>query len=180
MFQVLTEKIMIGVLTLSMALFSDFKGNSPSFHNVFAAYSVGGIYIYAELKDSFENDFEDIFTSGQLIHLSFELKIFADKELILEETFRHAVLYDPLQQEYTIFLEESNQQLNCREFSEAVEFLSKFEYNYKLDSFRSGHIRLSCELPKIRMGATQKEYDLMMLWNFKKPKIRIDCAESLK
>lgn len=176
MFQTLSNKIITGVITLSMMLLSSYEGNNARFDNVFASCVGSQIFISATLEEAFENDFEEIFKSGKRIEIFFNIQIF-DHDLNIHETeFRHAVLYDPLGKFYTVFLEEQQMQTSAGSFPELIDIISNVEYIYNSDKYDGGHIILSAYLKKIKLQSLKKEYDMMMLWKFKKPKVRAVCS----
>ena len=175
MFQTLSNKILTGVITLSMLLLSSYEGNNARFENVFASYVGNRIFISAELTEAFSNDFEELFQSGQRIDIFFKVQILDFEQQIEEKIFRHAVIFDPLNHEYTVYLEEQGERLLEADYAHLIELISHFEYTYNAEKYRGGYVILSSYLKKIRLQSTQKEYDMMMLWKFKQPKIKVDC-----
>ncbi len=175
MFQTLSNKIITGVITLSMMLLSSYEGNKARFDNVFANFGGNRIFISAELVDAFENDFEEIFRSGELIEIFFQIQIHDQERTIHAEEFRHAVIYDPLEKLYTVYLEEKNLETTAADFLQLIETISQIEYTHKISKYNGGHIILSAYLKKVKLQTVNKEYDLMMLWKFKQPKVKALC-----
>ncbi|MCF7794668.1 MAG: hypothetical protein K9N09_12060 [Candidatus Cloacimonetes bacterium] len=177
MFQTLSNKIITGVITLSMMLLSSYEGNNAKFDNVFASFVGSQIFVSAQLIDAFENDFEEVFKSGQRIEIFFNIKIFSEDLQIHDAEFRHAVLFDPLGKYYTVYLEEQQMQTTASNYEELKEIISNVEYSYNSVKYDGGHILLSAYLKKIKLQSMQKEYDMMMLWKFKKPKVNTPCLK---
>lgn len=177
MFQALSNKIITGVITLSMMLLSSYEGNNAKFDDVFASYVGSKIFVSAKLVEAFENDFVEIFKSGQKIDVFFKIQIFNQDTEIQEAEFCHSVIFDPLKNNFTVFLEEKQEQITVSSVEQVKEIISAIEYYYNATKYDGGHIILSSYLKKIKLQSMQKEYDLMMLWKFKKPKIEILCNE---
>ena len=175
MFQALSGKVITGIVTLSMLLLSSYEGNNAKFGNMTAIYLGSRIHVSAALVNAFENDFEEYFRSGQRIEIFFNIEIFKRKELIHENEFRHAVIFDPIGKIFHVFLEEQNIQTTTTSYAELLELISLIEYDYNEDDYESGQVVLSAHMKKIRLQSLNKEYDLMMLWKFKKPRLSRNC-----
>jgi hypothetical protein len=130
------------------------------------------------LVEAFDNDFDEIFQSGQRIDIFFKIEIHGEDRLAHEQEFRHAVVFDPLEKIYNVFLEEQNLQTTCTNFNQLIETISQIEYFYNGQKYEGGHVILSAYMKKIRLQSLNKEYDLMMLWKFKKPKITKRCVRN--
>ncbi|MDO9578795.1 MAG: hypothetical protein Q7J16_13010 [Candidatus Cloacimonadales bacterium] len=178
MFQALSSKIITGVVTLSMLLLSSYEGNNAKFSSMMASYLGSKIYVNAQLVDAFENDFEKIFKSGQRIDIFFNISIYNKNEIAHEREFRHAVIFDPIKKYYNVFLEEQDVQSVITDYNELLETISHVEYFYNGEKYEGGHVILSAYLKKIKLEHLNKEYDLMMLWKFKKPKMNKLCELS--
>ena len=57
-------------------------------------------------------------------------------------------------------------------FEKVKETVSQFEFSFQNDLNSELQIEISASLPKISIDSSEKEFDLMMLWNFQKPKIK--------
>jgi hypothetical protein len=178
MFQALSSKIITGVITLSMLLLSSYEGNNAVFNQMMASYIGSKIYVSAQLENAFENDFDEIFKSGQRVDIFFKIEIFNHDGKTHEREFRHAVIFDPLKKYYNVFLEEQNLQTVITDYDELIESISQVEYYYNGDKYEGGHVTLTAYMKKIKLQKLKKEYDLMMLWKFKKPKINKRCEIS--
>ena len=172
MFQALTSKIITGVITLSMLLLSSYEGNNAAFEDFTATVLGNNIYIKANLVQAFENDFEEVFKSGQRIDIFFTVDIRNSDGPVYQDEFRHSILFNPLEQRYVVFLEDQQTQTSVGSFEELIEVISNVDYVCKCEDFDEGNISLSSYLKKIRLKSIGKEYDMMMLWKFSKPTVK--------
>ena len=172
MFQVLTSKIITGVITLSMLLLSSYEGNNAAFENFTATVLGSNIYIKANLVQAFENDFEELFKSGQRIDVFFKVDIRNSDGPVYQDEFKHSILFNPLKQIYVVFLEDQKTQMTASSLEELIEVISSIDYVCKCEGFKEGNITLSSFLKKVRLKSIGREYDMMMLWKFKKPSVK--------
>ncbi|MCD4797045.1 MAG: hypothetical protein K8R49_07760 [Candidatus Cloacimonetes bacterium] len=177
MFQAISSKIINGVISLSMLFLSTYEGNDAAFAAITANFLGNNIYLKTQLINAFENDFEEIFKSGQKIDIFFEIKIKNNSAVIHTNEFKHSVVFDPMSQFFTIELEEQEKSLSMESYQQLLETISNVEYSYKGDELTEIDITLTSFLKKIHLESINKEYDMMMLWNFKKPKIKQQCIK---
>ena len=172
MFENLFDKVISGIISFSMLLLSSYKGNEAAFSDLTVNRMNSGIFIETKLIDAFENDFEQIFKSGKKIDIIFKVKIIVPHQDIYHRTFLHSVTFHPMQQYFSVFLEERKTELKIANFSELKNVVSKFGFPYfgKLNS--EMEIDISAYLPKLKIDSSKKKFDLMLLWNFKIPKIK--------
>ena len=166
------SKVILGMISFSMLLLSSYKGNDATFSEINLNRLNSGIFIETELIDAFENDFEQIFKSGKKIDIIFDVKIIVPHQDIYHRIFLHSVTFHPMRQYYSVYLEEKKQELKIDDFSELKNIVSKFGFPYfgKLNS--EMEIDISAFLPELKMDSSKKKFDLMLLWNFKIPKIK--------
>ncbi|MBN1949497.1 MAG: DUF4390 domain-containing protein [Candidatus Cloacimonetes bacterium] len=171
MFQSLTQKVISGVVALSMMLLSGYQGNDAEFSEIEAVFQEKGVLIRTRLISAFENDFEELFKSGQEISVFFELNLKEKKEVFFRQIFRHSLQFDPLEQSFHVVIEESGYDLIVNSYENLLEAISIFEYFYKDELPDKFEIKLWAYLENIRIESINEEYDMMMLWKFKKPLI---------
>src|SRR6056297_3130690 len=102
------DKIVSGLISISMALFSSYKGNDADFAFLHANLQENHITISAELENAFENDFEEIFKLGTDVYIYYHLEIENKTGEIFSSIFTHKVEYDPVLRRYFIDLSEQN------------------------------------------------------------------------
>jgi len=172
MFQSLANKVISGIISLSMMLLSSYEGNNARFAEMNTIFLDNSTVFKTQLLEAFENDFEDIIKSGSEINIFFTIVLKNGNSVFHENEFKHSVNFQPMEQVFYVTFEESNELLLYTSYEKVIEDLSKMEYVYKdriPDQFR---LFLTAHLEKIKLNNSSKEYDLMMLWNFKKPKIK--------
>jgi hypothetical protein len=166
------DKIVSGLISISMALFSSYEGNNADFSFLQANLQENHITISAELENAFENDFEEIFKLGTEVHIYYYLKIENKTDRIFSSIFTHKVEYDPVLRRYFIDLGEQNKQVIASDYTELIDYLSNFEYVYQGYVPPLIRVSLTAYLDKLYLPNLQKEYDLSVLWKKQKPSIR--------
>jgi len=172
MFQTLLSKVVSGVISLSMMLLSSYEGNNANFSELVSLIFRNNIVFKTELVKAFDNDFESVFKSGKQIDIYFDVQIQIQGSDAFSETFIHSVLFDPLKQYYSVYLQEKDEELKTDNIKELKKMISKVEYSYSGIRSNGMIVSITSYLPKIRLDDSSKNYDLMILWNFKKPKIQ--------
>ena len=171
MFQILAEKVISGLAAFSMLLLSSYQGNEASFSAYTTSFLDDRLFFECKLENAFDNDFEEIFKSGQSIDIFFGVIIELNNLIIHEEEFRHSIIFDPLTQVFSIELEDQDLSLSTNSYDELKIIISNIEYSFKDKNIRDCSLMLNAYLPKIRLQALNKDFDLMMLWKYSKPKL---------
>lgn len=171
----LFNKAVTATISLGMMLFSSYQGNTPYFHNYDATKRGNYIRVQSSLENAFNEDFRQILQSGQRISITFELEI-KNETLTEIQYFEHIIEFDPLLETWTLNCEEQDKVFSIDYWEEFVATASSFNYagNNYLDSPIT--VTLKASLPKIHLGSENKEFDLMIFWNFHNPGflVRID------
>ena len=170
MFQILAEKVISGLAAFSMLLLSSYQGNEAKFSAYTTSFLDNRMFLECSLENAFDNDFEEIFKSGQSIDIFFSVKIELNNLLIHEEEFRHSIIFDPLSQVFNIELEDQDLTSSTNSYEELKTIISSIEYSYKDEKIQDYTLTLKAYLPKIRLIALNKDFDLMMLWKYSEPK----------
>jgi hypothetical protein len=169
MFQSLADKVVTGVISLSMLLFSSYEGNKAKFSDIDADFLQNSLVIRTQLFEAFENDFEDIIKSGAEIDVFFSLSLWEKRQVIHEVQFRHSVSFQPMKQVYQVVLEERDKKYLLTSYEQVINEISRVEYLYDGETPEKFQIKITAYLDKMKLDNNPNEYDLMMLWNFKKP-----------
>jgi len=170
MFQILAEKVISGLAAFSMLLLSSYQGNEASFSNYTTSFLDNRMFLECKLENAFDNDFEEIFKSGQIIDVYFSVKIELKNLIIHEEEFKHSIIFDPLTQVFNIELEDQDLTYSTNSYEELKIIISNIEYSFKDENIHDYILTLNAYLPKIRLEALNKDFDLMMLWKYSEPK----------
>jgi len=176
MFQILAEKVISGLAAFSMLLLSSYQGNEASFSVYNISFLEDKMFIECRLENAFENDFEEIFKSGQDINIFFDIKIDVGGQTIHEEEFKHTIVFDPLEQVFNISLEEQDQLSTTDSYNQLKSIVSKIEYSYEVENIKEGTLTINAYLPKIRLESLNREFDLMMLWKYNRPELITSLA----
>lgn len=168
MFGQLLDKAVTATISLGMMLFSSYQGNTPSFHNYNASKRGNYIRVQSTLENAFNDDFRRILQSGQEISINFELEIKSETttEILY---FEHIVEFDPLLENWTLNCEEQGKVYSIDYWEEFVAAAASF--NYAGNNFQEAPLTVTLEasLPKINLGQDNKQFDLMIFWNFHNP-----------
>lgn len=169
----LVSKVYLNVLAFSVLLFSNYTGNVVNFTDV-KAKAVGDNIVFSTfLETAFENDFNEIFKSGKEIKVWFEFRVLKDNKIVHFEKFYHQVKWNPSKQEYSIDLQEQNYKVSVKNFQELKYYLSNVEYPFYKSTHKGDfQIEFKSYLPKVYLDTINKEVDLMLLWNMKRPTIK--------
>jgi hypothetical protein len=172
MFKLLANKVITGVISFSMMLLSSYKGNEPDFSILQASVFSDYIVLETHLQNAFENDFEEIFRSGNKIDVFFRIKATQKNEDIVDMHYKHSIQFDTMKQVFTATIEETGLTHKTSSYPELLRIISKFQINLKTSDSSQLKIDIASYLKKMNLKIMGKEYDMMMLWNFKKPKIK--------
>ena len=170
MFQILAEKVISGLAAFSMLLLTSYQGNEANFSAYTTSFLDDRMFLECSLENAFDNDFEEIFKSGQSIDIFFSVKIELNNLLIHEEEFRHSIIFDPLTQVFSIELEDQDLTSSTSSYAELKTIISNIEYSFEDENIQDYTLTLRAYLPKIRLIALNKDFDLMMLWKYSEPK----------
>lgn len=172
MFQSLADKVISGVISLSMLLLSSYKGNDAKFTDLETVFLNNNVIFRTSLSGAFENDFEDIIKSGAEIDIYFTFSLNEEKDVFHQTEFKHSVHYLPMDQLYYVSYDERDELLVYQSYDQVINEISQIQYIYKdriPDKFK---ITITAYMKKMKLPNNDNEYDLMMLWNFKKPKLK--------
>lgn len=173
MFQALSDKVISGLISLSVMLFSSYEGNTARFADLETTFLQNRIIFKTALIDAFENDFEELFRSGQTIRVIFTVEIRENGELTSISDYEHSVLFDPLQQIYIVSLEDKKESLIIEDYLDLKNRISEFEYSQHYPPSGTFQIQISANLPPLILETSgNREFDTMMLWRFKTPRLR--------
>jgi hypothetical protein len=166
----LGQKLLANLVTISVFLFSSFKGNDADFSAMHIQNSGSYLILQTHLVNSFDNDFKEIFQSGKQVDIWFNLEVKQNKEMLHKEVFRHSVQYDPLTSVYKVYLQEQHESRSVKSYSEVQQMISTMEYSLPTKpEWKKIDIHLESYLKSMRIDSMNKDIDLMMLWKMKKP-----------
>lgn len=174
MFEAISGKFLAGVVSISMLLFSSFKGNTPSFGNT--TYNNTGTYLHLKtsLVSAFDNDFPSIFSSGATIPVHYYLTIKSGNTTVVNRKYTQNVTYDPGKGIYEITRNGIANKIRTQSPSQVAAELSALECSVPIKT-EWGNVTLRWEavLPKVHFDQLDKTVDLMVLWKYKKPEAKL-------
>lgn len=177
MFQMLSNKVVVGMLTLGMFLFSSFEGNDASFSKPSLSYNNQSYILQTKLENAFENSFEEVLKSGEEIFIDFEIKLEENFFLHNTTSFYHSLKYNTMERTYSVNISELNQDYEVGSYEELLDVLSVIEFVIEKQQLNPRYLTLTASIRNIKLPTIDEKYDLMMLWNFQKPKLKINLME---
>lgn len=171
----LGQKLLANLVTISVFLFSSFKGNDAGFSAMHVQNSGNYLIVQTRLVNSFENDFNEIFQSGKQVDIWFHLVVKENKTELHTQEFRHSVQYDPLASVYKVYLQEQHITRNIKDYSDMIRMISGVEYSFPAKpGWGKINIHLDSYMKSLRIDSMNKDIDLMMLWKLKKPTCKVN------
>ncbi len=132
--------------------------------------SDSGIRFEMQLVEAFENDFEEIFKSGKTISICFDLQVKQRNKVVYLASFKHLVQYDPMNQEFTVSCEDQHMSgVVIENYQEMIETISQVDYLMEGEFPPHLDVEMTSYLEKMTLESLGKEYDMMILWKYKKP-----------
>lgn len=172
MFGNIGNSILKGMVTLTLLFLSSYEGNNAEFKNLEVSTSGNRVTLNTSLINAFENDFEEVFKTGEPIKVNFTIDVKSAGTSIVTEDFSHKVIYNALESSYLLSFEESDEAIICQSFQELKKELADVEWSFsKLGSVNRYYISVSARLDKIYFPSMNKEFNLMLLWKNKIPKL---------
>lgn len=173
MFESLGNLILKGVITFTLLVLSSYEGNDASFKALQVNYLEGAIAIEVELDSAFENDFEEIFKTGKSIDIWFNTSVSSKGTVLEEEDFSHNVTYNPLLNSYLLKKGSTHETIVCEDYQCLIKELSLIEWHFRrLKSVSDYDFAISAHLDKIYFEEMDKNFNLMLLWKNKTPRLK--------
>lgn len=173
MFESIGNYIVKGVITFGLLLLSSYEGNDATFRSLQIEYLDSSIGIEVFLDSAFENDFEEIFKTGKSIDIWFNASVKSQGVTLEEERFSHNVTYNPLLDSYLLKKGSTNKTVICETFDCLIENLSHVTWKFRrLRSVSDYDFSISAHLDKIYFKQEDKDFNLMLLWKNKTPRLK--------
>ena len=174
MFEAISGKIMASVVSLSMLLFSSFKGNNPSFGNTSINNTGTYLHISTTLVSAFENDFPSIFSSGATIPVHYYLVIKSGNTTVVNRKYTQSVTFYPGKGIYEITRNGIANKIKTTSSAQVAAELSAMECSIPI-KVDWGNVTLhwAAELPSVHFEQLDKTVDLMVLWKYKRPETKL-------
>ena len=174
------NKLIAGIISLSIMLFSSYEGNEAKLTLRNSVFSSRKLILDFELKNAFENDFKEIFMSGRKVEICFSLTVKNDGKLLKKDSFCHTVLYDPLSDDFLLEFEETGKHIIVKSYQKMLTLISEVKYKLQMRFPETVKISFSAFLSNLKLSSIDKEYDLMLLWKKKKPKLNMILNRSVR
>jgi hypothetical protein len=175
MFEVIIERLTLGVIGLSMLLFSGYQGNDARFSDTSIHVADYGVYLSTTLADAFTHDFDEIFHSDITLRVYFEARVSSGRRTIMTSDFTHTVRWDSRESAWKVLFCETGTYQLADSMHDLTYILSSVETLLRFDTsrFNTIDISLTARLPVIYLHSIQREFDLMTLWRFRVPRLRV-------
>lgn len=173
MLETLGAKILSGIVTLSMFLFSSYTGNDPAFTAIRGSMGRSYIQLSTRLAGAFDNDFPDVFRSGTKITVYYKVNIRSKGKLVASREFQNSVQYDSRQNIYTVRLSGTDRGYQTSDYRLMVNDLATMECSMPIQSsWGYSTVEFEAWLPTVYFDKIDKKVNLMVLWNYSRPKLK--------
>ncbi len=176
MFNALYQKIIISVLSLGTALFTNIAGVRPEFANGLIEQAGTRLVCSAELTNCWTPEFDQILRSGQIIIIHYRVELFAEGALLPQEnkSFNHELRYNVLDETFTVRKIETGEVITSRNLDDAKAVLThikRFEFteSKNLKPATMYYLRVSAGLNHITLPGMPDEINLMNYWKNARP-----------
>ncbi len=175
MLEAIGGKILAGIMSLSMFLFSSYTGNDPSLRPLSGFVNNSYLQINSFLDNAFDNDFGDVFKSGTQITVFYKVELRTTTGVVYKRTYQNSVVYDAMRNNYRVAQSGTGQSFTTTSFSEVVEYMSSIAFSVPVEK-RWVNVSTTVEawLPTVNFPQINRNVDLMVLWKFRKPNIKGD------
>jgi hypothetical protein len=172
-------KVVNSAVSFTSLAFSSFVGNDAVLTQPSLTQNRNHVVIESTLLHAFDNDFDVIFRSGKEIEVWFVLTVEDDKRKVFEKYFTHKVKYDPMSRSFHVVLQERDGVLDTRNYNELLQAISRFEYawNWRVCAKPGQDVKgkISAHMRKTKLDAGHDDFNLMMLWKYRKPEVIRTC-----
>ena len=173
MFAALGSKIVTGLMSLSMFLFSSYTGNDPSFRPLSAFVNNNYMQLSTALDYGFDNDFPDVFKSGTPITMYYKVEVRNAGALVYQITHTNRVTFEPMRNSYVIRQSGSGERIETSSFEAVKDAISQISCSIPVQrDWRSVNVSVQAWLPTVEFTQIDREVDLMVLWRFRKPSVK--------
>ena len=163
------------VVTFCTLLLSSYTGNDAHFIDLRASEGDGALYFTCYLADAFENDFQEIFSSGIVVPISFEATVRHRRNVVSTNRFTHTVVWSTEIQQWIVYKDYEEEGYATDDFEVLKSLLAGVETVFFINTsmYDMLDIQIVARLPEIEMVSIQRKVDLMLLWKKKEPVGRI-------
>jgi|GEM_PF-1103605 len=176
MFGSLGNKIVSGIASLTALVFSSYQGNEAQLSDIGLLRQGNQLTVACRLQHAFDHDFEEFFRSGKPINVWFIMQIRSNGRVVRERLFYHRVQYAPMRAYFNVNLQDQQFTTSVQNYQRLLELLCGFTNTFVIDDLDQRHpieISITAYLSEIRLDTMEKPFDMMLLWNFKRPDIKV-------
>lgn len=177
----ISKGIISGLISLGSIFYSSVSGVNPEFTPI--EYSINGksLYLTTQLINYSTPELDDIFRSGVPIKLNFHITVYLHPGSInpvKERIFGHEMVFDPLEEEFRLFFEETKKFQRFKKIDHAKMLFTQLKWVKipLVDPPRGGTdflVKIKVKPTRITLQELQQELDLLPYWNMTRPEISI-------
>lgn len=172
MFEALGAKVLSGIISLSMFLFSSYTGNDPSLKQLSGSMNGSSFHVHTTLENAFTNDFPDVFKSGVTIPIYFNVQVKNGKTIHYNRTHRTSVFFDPMDGVYLVQQTGNGSSNSYSSYRTMIQAISAFECSIPVDgNWGSVNVSIEAYLSTVHFKQINRKVDLMVLWKYNRPQI---------
>ncbi|MBC8214659.1 MAG: DUF4390 domain-containing protein [Candidatus Marinimicrobia bacterium] len=175
-FTELARTITGSIIAIGSMFFSYINGVEPYFESPSFSVEHNQMLVSVNLQNWFTDELDDIFSSGKPIRMHFTANIIEQNsgKTIQSTDFFHTVKYHILDDYFEVSRSEIGEKTQIHTIQEMHRIMSKIERAPIFDDDLAKtdvlyQLKMSVQLPKIKIGGREKQFDLMPFWKNKKP-----------
>jgi len=170
MLEAIGSKIIAGIVSLSMFLFSSYTGNDPAMRPLQIVIGRSYVQIKTGLTNAFVNDFNDVFRSGTTIPVEFTVTIRSGRTVFVTNKYTNTVTYDPMTGLYTIAHNATGQRIRTPFYQSMIVSVSQFECSIPYQpAWKRVTIKVDAGLSEVHFAQIDRTVDLTVLWKYIRP-----------
>ncbi|MCF7796911.1 MAG: DUF4390 domain-containing protein [Lentisphaeria bacterium] len=173
------NKIITTLLSLGTALFTNIQGVDAEFTNGLIEQDGQIIVASAELINCWTPELDRILRSGHPVKITYRLELFARENLraLTSQSIAHELRYSTLDDIFTIYRSETNQEVTVRSIENAKLVLAQLKrvgiINVdELVDDKTYYLTVSAALNRISLPGMDEELNLMAYWKGIRPDYR--------
>jgi len=170
MLEALSAKVMAGLVSLSMFLFSTYTGNDPQLSSLKATMGRSYLQLNTHLVSAFDNDFPEVFKSGTTIPVHFKLEIKSKRRNLWSKQYTNSTRYDSATGFWSVSQSASGRTVKLSSYQQMITAMAHLDCSIPYESsWGEVNVKVEAWLPTVNFDKIDRKVNLMVLWNYQRP-----------
>lgn len=170
MLETLSAKVMAGLVSLSMFLFSTYTGNDPQLSSIRATMGRSYLQLNTRLEHAFDNDFPELFKSGTTIPVHFRLEIKSKKQVHWSKQYTNSSRYDSSTGFWSVSQSAESRSVKFSSYQQMIAAVAELDCSIPYESnWGDVNVKVEAWLPTVSFDKMDRKVNLMVLWNYQRP-----------